>query len=269
MNFSKRSSVGILIAVILIAVIAMFLNRKNQEKPLESVVRKASAPPATFFSKFGSWTSDKFSFLTEIGTLKRDNQNLFEENVNLKAQIAKLEDVKNENNELRAQIELAPREEFELTSAFLIGRDLDLQSEVVHLNRGKRDGIEEQMAVIIGDGVLIGKVIKVLEASCDVELLISRSSKVNAEIVKKETKGIARGQFGTSIVLDMIPQAIKIEKGEPIITSGVGGILPRGLLIGYTQEATPTADQLFQRSTLELPFQMDKLRMVWIVTGIK
>ncbi len=249
--------------------ILMFFNRNAKNKPLESPIRSAANPVAKFFSGIGVWSDDKFSFLTEIGSLKNQNKTLFEDNAKLKAKIAKLEDVEKENEELRNQIKLAPREKYSLISALVVGKDLKDQGEMIHLNRGKKDGIKEQMAVIVGEGIFIGKVLEVFENSCDVELLINRNSKINAEIIKTGAKGIARGQFGTSIVLDMIPQAVKIEHGDAVITSGVGGILPRGLLIGYTQEPIPTSDQLFQKTSLILPFQLDKLRVVWIVDGKK
>ncbi len=267
MKLSKRSNITILFIVIFLTMIIMFFGRKSDKKPLESSVRSATNPIAGFFSGVGLWVDDKFSFVVEIGNLKKENKSLFEENINLKANIARLEDMENENEELRNQIDLAPREKYSLISALVVGKDLKEQGEMIHLNKGGKDGIKEQMAVIVGEGIFVGKVSEVFEKSCNVELLINRNSKINAELIKAETKGIARGQFGTSIVLDMIPQAVKIEQGDTVITSGVGGLLPRGFLIGYTQEATPTADQLFQKTSLVLPFQPDELRAVWVVRG--
>lgn len=269
MRFSKKNNLVILFAVVLIAVIFMLFTRGAKQKPLEGSVRRGVTPAAGFFSGVGFWFNDKFSFVSEIGNLKNQNKELFEENLKLKGKLAELEEVEQENKEIRQQIDLAPRDKYSLISALVVGKDLRSQSEEIHLNRGRRDGVKEQMAVVVGEGVLIGKVSKVFETSCDVELLINRSSKVNAEIVKNGSKGIARGQFGTSLVLDMIPQTVKIEHGDTIITSGVGGLLPRGLLIGYTQEATPTSDQLFQKTSLILPVQFDKIRMVWIVEAGK
>lgn len=269
MKLSKKSNLAILCIVILVVVIFMFLGRNARNKPLEGPVRRVSTPVAGFFAGIGVWADEKFSFVTEIGSLKRQNKELFQESANLKGRLARLEDVERENEELREQINLAPRDKYSLISALVVGKDLKDQNEVIHLNRGKRDGVKNHMAVIVGEGVIIGKVSKVFETSCNVELLINRNSKINAEITKVSAKGIARGQFGTSIVLDMIPQAIKIEHGDSVITSGVGGLLPRGLLIGYTQDATPTSDQLFQKTSLIIPFRIDKLRVVWVVESEK
>ncbi len=269
MKLSKKNNIVVLFVVILFVVILMLLTRGSKNKPLEEPVRRSLTPTAGFFSNIGFWFDDKFSFVKEMGGLKKQNQQLFEEIINLKGRLARIEEIEKENEELRAQIELAPRDKFSLISAMVIGKDLKNQEETAHLNRGKKDGIKEQMAVIVGEGILVGKVSRVFKTSCDVELLINRASKINAEIVKNGARGIARGQFGTSLVLDMIPQTVKIERGDTVITSGIGGLLPRGLLIGYTQSATPTSDQLFQKTSLILPSQMDKLMVVWIVEGEK
>lgn len=269
LRLSKKNNLAILFAVILVMTIFMFLGRNSEKKPLEGPARRVSTPIAGFFSGIGVWANEKFSFVTEIGNLKKQNKQLFQESIDLKGRLARLEDVEKENEELRMQIDLAPRKEYSLISALVIGKELENQDEVIHLNKGARDGIKNHMAVVVGDSVIVGKVSKVFETSCNVELLINRNSKINAEITKTSAKGIARGQFGTSIVLDMIPQTVKIERGDSVITSGVGDLLPRGLLIGYTEEATPTSDQLFQKTSLIIPFQIDELRVVWVIEGEK
>lgn len=269
MKLSKKNNLAILFIVILCALIFMFLGRNAKNKPLENAVRTTTSPVARFFSGIGIWADDKFSFITDISSLKKENKALFEENLAIKAKNAKLADVEKENEELRKQIDLAPREKYSLISALVVGKDLKNQTETIHLDKGAKDGIKEQAAVIVGEGIFVGRVSEVFDNSCNVELLINANSKINAEVVGSGAKGIARGQFGTSIVLDMIPQALKVEREDAVITSGVGGLLPRGLLIGYTQDMTPTADQLFQKTSLILPFQIDKLRMVWVVEGEK
>jgi rod shape-determining protein MreC len=269
MRLLKKNNLAIFSLVVLVAMICMFLGRNAKNKPLETSVRSATSPIARFFSGIGVWADDKFSFVTNISNLKKENKELFEENLIIKARNARLADVEKENEELRKQIDLAPREKYSLISALVVGKDLKEQNETIHLDKGKKDGVKEHAAVIVGEGVFVGRVSEVFETSCNVELLINANSKINAEVVGPGARGIARGQFGNSIVLDMIPQALKVEREDAVITSGVGGLLPRGLLIGYTQDMTPTADQLFQKTSLILPFQIDKLRVVWIIEGEK
>lgn len=257
-----------IIVVLGMLFLAIFF-RDQKQKPLEGMFQVITKPVAGFFSAAGGWTGEKFSFFGSIGELKSENEKLLEENLSLKSQLAKLKDVKNENYELRKQIDLAPRDAYKLEAAIMIGKDMSGQSEFVYIDKGSKQGIKEHMAVIVDEGILIGKVTKAFPTTSQVELLFSKNSKVNAEIVESGAKGIVKGQYGTAVVLDMIPQTFEINKGDSIITSGVGNLLPRGLLIGYAQDPTPTPDQLFQQASLVFPVQLETVRMVWVVKGTR
>jgi rod shape-determining protein MreC len=65
--------------------------------------------------------------------------------------------------------------------------------------------------------------------------------------------------------MEMIPQTADLKKGQTVITSGLGGGLPRGLLIGYIEDYQMTVDQLFQTASLKLPVDFKSLRMIWVV----
>ncbi|MEA1926218.1 MAG: rod shape-determining protein MreC [Patescibacteria group bacterium] len=255
--------------VLILAIIIFAIFHNSSKKPFEGLVHTATKPFSSFFSDAGRFTYNKFSFFSSIGTLKKDNSRLLEENLKLKSRIALLNDIKKENNELRKQIELAPRDSFKLKATMVIGRDMSGLSDSFIIDAGSNDGIKEQMAVVVSEGILIGKVKKALKTTSYVELIRSKNSRVNAEITESGAKGIVRGQYGTSVIIDMIPQTVEINKGDSIMTSGVGGILPRGLLVGYAQEPMSTADQLFQQASLILPVDYGSIRMVWIVTGTK
>jgi len=252
-----------------IAAIIFFIFNNAQQKPGESIVHSASKPFAKFFSNSARWFNRQYEFFSSIGSMKKENEALQDENIRLKSQIVSLGDVKNENLELRKQIELAPRDEYDLKPAMVIGRDLSGTTDNLMIDVGLTQGIKDQMAVVVNEGVLIGKVKKAMRSTSYVEFLTSNESRVNAEILETGAKGIARGQFGTSVTLDMIPQTVEIKKGDSVITSGIGSILPRGLLIGYTQDAYPTPDQLFQQTSLVTPIDYRSIRVVWIVLSEK
>lgn len=255
-----------LLAVLGIAFIfVIFLARDKNEKPLEGFVHTITKPFALFFSASGSYLGEKISFFSSIGNLKRENERILKENSEIKVQIAQLRDVEAENNKLREELELAPKDKYDLEAALIVGKDLKKKEDIVYINKGRKNGIEENMAVVVEKGILMGRISKVLERSSEVELILNRDIQVNAEIQESEAKGIVHGEYGTAAVLDMIPQAMEIKSGDTVITSGLGGKFPRGLLIGYTKEAMTTPDKLFQKSSLVLPVELNKLRMIWVV----
>ncbi|MEA2006669.1 MAG: rod shape-determining protein MreC [Patescibacteria group bacterium] len=269
MKTTPRKKIIVLAVVVLAMFLFAFLSRDRQQKPFVGLFQSVIKPFSCFFSAAGGWTGERVSFFGSIGELKTDNEKLLEENMNLKSQLANFQDVKKENEQLRKQIDLAPRGEYDLEAAIVIGKDLSGQTEFVYIDKGSKHRIKEQMAVIVGEGTLIGKISKTFPTTSQVELLFGKNSKVNAEIVESGAKGIVRGQYGTAAVLDMIPQTFEINKGDSVITSGVGNLMPRGLLIGYTQDPVATADQLFQQASLVFPVQIQTIRVVWVVRGAK
>ncbi|MFO7807263.1 MAG: rod shape-determining protein MreC [Candidatus Moraniibacteriota bacterium] len=264
-----KNNANYIVAFVLIVILLFLFLNNSQKKPLQATVQFLSAPFAGFFSKSGYWFEEKVDFFSSIGELKEENQELYKENLHLKSELAKLKDVENENDKLRSQIELAPRDDYDLEAATVLGRDLINGKEALYLNKGKKSGIEKDMPLIVNEGVLIGRVAKVFSGSCEVELILNKEGQINAEIVESETKGIVHGEYGTSVVMDMIPQSVEIESDQTVITSGLGGTYPRGLLIGYTKDSITTSDQLFQKVSLNLPVEIDNTRIAWIVKEVK
>ena len=240
-----------LFAILVIAFgFIIFLAKDKEEKPLESLVHTVIKPFALFFSASGSYLNEKISFFSSIGELKRENERVLKENTDLKIQIARLRDVENENTKLREELDLAPRDKYDLEAALIIGKNLGKKEDIVYISKGKKSGIKKGMAVVVEKGILIGKVSKVLNYNAEVELILNKNIQINAEIQESEAKGIVHGEYGTAVILDMIPQTMEVKSGDTVITSGLGGNFPRGLLIGYTKEAMATPDKLFQKSSL-------------------
>lgn len=265
MKSTVKQKFSVVVIALVVALMLSFFFGSDKKKPGEGFFHSLTAPFAGFFSGAGFWFQDKAEFVSSIGDLKIENERLNEENIKLEAQVADLKDIKKENEELRKQIELAPRQKYELESSMVIGHDVSGKAEFLYIDKGSRDGVENGMAVIVGEGVLVGKISSVYSGVSHVEILLSPNSKINGEIVESGGKGIVNGRYGTSIIMDMIPQTVEINKGDSVITSGIGGVLPRGLLIGYAQEPTSTADQLFQQTSLIVPAKFDELRLVWVV----
>jgi len=242
-----------------------FVFGRGENKPLQPLANFVIQPFARFASGVGFWFNRKIDFVSNIGELKTQNERLINENLDLKFKLAQLKEAENENKILREEIDLVAQTDFETEASFVLGHSLSSNRKVIYLDKGAEDGIRENQPVIVGKGVLVARVSKVFENTSEAELLLDKNNKINVEIQESETKGIVQGKFGTSVVMDMIPQSAEVESGQTVITSGLGGLLPRGLLVGYIKEKDPTVDQLFQKFFLDLPIQVRDLRVVWIV----
>lgn len=262
-NNNKKINYKIAVVGIIFVIILVFNSKEN--KPLEAISQTAVKPFASFFSRAGYWFEKKFSFFSDISETKKENETLFEENLKLKFKLSQLQEIQSENEVLREELDLMKKTDYQAEASLIIGRNLSEDRKIIYLDKGQKNGLKEGASVIVGGGILVGKISKVYLNSSEVELILDKNNRINAEIQEIETKGIVQGEFGTSASINMIPQTAKIEKGQTVITSGLGDVFPRGLLIGHIKEANVTIDQLFQKASLELPVQFNDLRVVWVI----
>lgn len=219
--------------------------------------------------KVFSVSADKvYSFseaISSIGKFKGENEYLMRENLRLKSENIKSEDVIRENDDLRKQLDLLPREKFKLTVSNIIGRDLRKGNSWIIIDKGSKDGIEKDMPVIVSDGVLIGKIEDVFYAHSRVTPIISPTSNINAATVETGAIGTVNGKYGLGIILDMVLQTDYLKVGDSVITSEISQSIPRGLLIGTIRDVYPSEGHLFQRAIISSPIDFFKLRFVSVI----
>ena len=125
------------------------------------------------------------------------------------------------------------------------------------------------MAVSVEAGVLVGRVDEVYPLTSRVELLTHSESIVNAVTLDTNAEGIVKGEHGLGVVYDMVLQSDQLKNGDTVVTSGLGQVIPKGLLIGTLQDIRLTDDKLFQRATIQSPVRFDRLRNVFVIRGEK
>jgi len=133
--------------------------------------------------------------------------------------------------------------DFESVPATVISRNPDQWEEKIIIDKGKKNGIEKNMAVITADGLsLIGKIILVTDFTSTVELLSTenRNFRVAAVIAGEKTFGLIEGydRKRNELIMKRIDSSFEVEIGQKVISSGLGGIFPKGLLIGEVTEVS-------------------------------
>jgi rod shape-determining protein MreC len=249
----------------LLLFILLFSAGAAVSKPIRSLVISVSSPFLKVFRNFSLGTRGFFGFLGSIGELKQENEKLVRNNSELLSKNAELASVANENQLLRQQLDLAPRKDYDLEASFVIGQDPQGINNFILIDKGASSGIREGMPAIISRGTLIGKVSEVNEASAKVLLITDPKSTVNAEVENSGARGIVRGEYGLGIALDMISQKDVINEGDSIITSGLGGGVPKSLYIGKIGKVKESPDKLFQQATVVSPIDFSKLDIVFII----
>lgn len=233
---------------------------------LHRVFGTIAAPFQGFTSFLGFQFHGVTSFFESVGSLKSENERLSSENLDLLAENALLRDEAKENERLRKEIDLLPRDRFSFRAAEVIGQDSASSGGWIVIRSGAQNGTRVGMPVVVGKGMLIGRIVEVSAFSAKVLLLSDSSSAVNAVDELTGARGIVKGEYGTGLTLDMVLPSDSLAGGDTVITSGLGGEFPRGLLIGSVNAVRPSPDQLFQQASIVPPIRYRELTVVFILT---
>ena len=136
-------------------------------------------------------------------------------------------------------------------AARVVSRSVGGTSSVT-LDRGANDGVTTGMAAVIGDGILYGTVTDVGNTSSTIRLTTDRQSAVPAAIMgEPRTIGLVRGQEGALLSMEFIPQDAKVDGGDVVVTSGLDGAMPEGLVLGTVSAVVVQESAPFKTAVVE------------------
>lgn len=168
----------------------------------------------------------------------------------------------------RLQALLSFKEQFiaQTLAAQVIGSGGSEQARIVYIDKGERNGLKPDMAVITVDGI-VGKVLKVFHSSSQILLIDDQSSGVGAILEKSRLQGIVRGTPAGEVVLERIMTDEAVQPGEVIRTSGGDRVFPKGLPVGTVTRVNNGPD-LFLNIRIKPFANLSKLEEVLVVTKL-
>jgi rod shape-determining protein MreC len=215
------------------------------------------------------------NFFSDVKNL----QNTFEENKRLKEELdgvaqaqADLATYRQENEKLREELELQDTlTDFTSITGSVIARNPDMWIDQIIINRGSSDGVEAGMSVMSSGG-LIGRVSEVNPTSSKVTLLTTNDETAvltSAEIILEDETifGVVNGYDAERgyLIMEQITSTSTIEEGAEIVSSGLGGLVPRGLVIGTVADVSLDRYGLGQRVYIEPETDFEDIRYVTII----
>ena len=168
----------------------------------------------------------------------------------------------------RLQVLLAFKEQFisKTMAAQVIGSSGSELSRSVYLDKGSRDGLKADMAVITRDGI-VGKVLRVYRSTSLVLLINDQTSGVGSILDKTRLQGILRGTSSGEVVLEKVMSDETVPVGEQVLTSGGDGIFPKGLPVGMVTKVS-TGSDLFLNIRVRPSADLSRLEEVLVVTKV-
>jgi rod shape-determining protein MreC len=153
-----------------------------------------------------------------------------------------------------------------MLAAQVIGASADPASHTLFLNRGERDRVRRNMAVITPEGI-VGKIVEVFPTTSQVLLISDKDSGVGALLADTRSHGVIKGSGDPAPRLDYVVNDEKVHVGEVILTSGADRIFPKGLLIGTVSGAND--GNPFQVIRVQPSARLDRLEDVLILLSLQ
>lgn len=205
------------------------------------------------------------SAITFQSSLVKENNNLKEQQLLLKAQVQRLLAMEKENNELKALLRSSTQVQGKLLIAQLLEVDTDPFVHQVILDKGSRDGVFIGQPVLDANGVM-GKVVQVGPYSSRMLLINDPHSGIPAQDTRNGIRAIVMGDNLTGkLALVNVPQTIDIKEGDVLVTSGLGSNFPEGYPIGRVITVTKDPGLQFATITVEPSAHLDTAREVLLI----
>jgi rod shape-determining protein MreC len=199
--------------------------------------------------------------LREIDTLRRQNQQLQAEKLQANA-------LANENDQLHDLLGWARQQPWKLKLANVVSRDPANWWRTIQIDLGSRDGLRADLPVLTTDG-LVGRISYVGYTRSQVILIGDPNCRVSALIEDPaQDTGIlsASGPLDSSLaLLTYLPSNASLKSGQQVVTSGIGGVFPKGIPLGQIVDSRQVELGLYTEARVKLSANLGSLEQVWVV----
>lgn len=271
----RRLFILLVSLIIVVGIIGFSLRERTNLTVMEDFVHDTVGWTQNIFNK-------PITFLDNLGDNIKEIKHVYDENQVLREHIDQIRQLEYENQELRKEIaELSSALEktdsdflmnFQSIQASVVAKSKDQWFKQITINKGTEDGVQPNMAVITGKG-MIGKVQSSSPFTSTVLLLngFDRTNRISVNVDIEENDVDASGfivgyeEKNGQLILELNERNDKIKEGDVVFSSGMGGLFPKGLEIGKITEVRPDKYQLTQLAYVEPSANLDEIHHVIVI----
>ena len=268
-DFFLFRSYRLLIFIILLLLFALVLMslRAKQRKGIEffdALLMEFCSPfqkASTLAIKTVQGTFQQYVFLVN---LEKENKVLKKRIAELEEENHRIKEMKLANERLRQLLSFREKNSPSMIGAEVIGQDPSSWFKSITIDRGERDGVKKGMAVISPAGV-IGQILKTAPHYATVLLITDYSSAIDSIVERTRAKAIVEGKGENRCRLKYLLRADEVALGDVVVTSGLGGNFPKGLMVGEIKKVDKKGHGVFQFAELIPSVDMTQLEEVFII----
>lgn len=217
---------------------------------IKGIFKDAVSPVNRFFIKTARSLKEGADTVRGLGGMLEKNNRLSEEIIYLQAKLVERENLEQANRHLQDQLDFYSRQKRPLIPCQVTARTISGWWQSMRLDKGRAQGIEANRAVISPDG-LVGRTAEVSAFTADVLLLSDPACKVSARVSRTGSFGLVTGRGvnaqGYPVArMQFIHKDAPVKPGDAVVTSGLGGVFPKDILIGYIETVGTEDAGLYQ-----------------------
>lgn len=248
----------------------MVASRVSLFDPVQNVTLDVTSPVQSLLHDTTRPIADWVNNMTDASGLSRENAALRTENERLTNELTRArEDAvqaqsQQDLNAVRTQF---PSDSF--LAAAVVSRDAGNLRSIIAIDRGRSDGVKEGMIVVSEGRSLVGTVSKVFDGYAWVMLITDPKSAVSAVVQESRAEGVVAGNYDGALNMEFVGQGAAVKQGDFVITSGIGGGYPAGVVIGRISTVQKTEQDLFQKVQLDHLASLSSLEHVLVLTSFE
>lgn len=217
----------------------------------------------TFVQQRGDRLFNSYIWLVEAS---KKNRELTEEVRRLRTEILDLKEKELENKRLKRILKLKSKLDFPTVAAQIIGQDASGLFKTVLINKGSEDGVLPDMGVVVPDGI-VGKINRSSGSMAQVTMITDPGMSVDCRVERTRDRGLLSGSYSYSCLLQYVNKEAQIREGDIVVTSGLDGIFPRGLVVGRVQSVRLSEHGLFKESAVMPSAKLSEIEEVVVMLG--
>jgi rod shape-determining protein MreC len=196
--------------------------------------------------------------------LRNENRELQSKSIELAAEVGRLRRAEAENTELRRMLGIAPRKDWKLVPAEVVGKTTSFQQNMITINLGSKDSIMEGMAVITDAG-LVGRIYATSQNFSLVQMLYNTDLRVAAKIARTRVEGIIAWEGGPTLVMRDVPKALDVKAGDLVVSSEYSSFFPADVPIGTIGSMHPERNSLFRSVIVDPSVNFFRVEHVYVI----
>jgi rod shape-determining protein MreC len=258
--------------LLVISLVLMSISSNPLIRELQHGIAFAFKPIQQAIDGVASEFSSVAATIAEIDQLRQENATLRTENDLLDAESRTAAELRRQNEELTALLQLRNGLDYDTRAVTVIARESSEARRSLVIDRGSDDGLAVGQVVIGAGGSLVGRVTEVGTTIAHVVLISDPTSTVTGQLLSSSATGRVVGQLGGALVMTDVDSAADVGIGEEVFTAGIelgSGLrspYPKGLLVGRVVHVTIDPNEVVQTVFLEAAAPLDRLEFLLVIT---